>query len=90
MLHALDFSLHEPTRVVVAGPAGNSAATALLHAAHSVYAPDKVVLGATGPVEGVARSLPIAEEPLAYVCTGTACQPPTSDPAKLRQMLSKI
>jgi len=87
MLHALDFSLHEPARVVLAGPTGKPSAEALLHAAHSVYAPSKVVFGIAGPVESFARSLPASEEPVAYVCTGTACQAPTSDPAKLRQLL---
>jgi uncharacterized protein len=89
LLQALDFSLQEPTRLVVAGPAGTPATNALLHAAHSVYAPDKVVFGVTGPVEEFARSLPTAEEPVAYVCTGTECQAPTSNPAKLQQMLLK-
>jgi hypothetical protein len=91
MLHALDFSLHEPNRVVVAGLAGTPGTDALLHAAHSVYAPDKVVLGTDGPVEDFAHSLHISGKsvPYAYFCTGTACQAPTSDPTKLRQLLRK-
>jgi len=88
LLQALEFSLHEPTRIVVAGPAGSPAARALLHAVHSVHQPDKVVLGVDGPVDEFARSLPVSDRPLVYLCTGTACQAPTDDPSKLREMIN--
>ena len=51
MLQALDFSLDEPWRAVVAGDPGSPDSRALLRAVHSVYQPNKVVLGNTGPVE---------------------------------------
>jgi hypothetical protein len=88
MLHAVDFHLDEPRRVVIAGDAGSAKAKALLRAAHSVYQPDKVVLGNNGAVEEFARTLPAKDGATAYVCTGAACQPPTSDPAKLKEALS--
>ena len=47
---------------------------------HSVYQPNKVVLGNTGAVEPFARTLPAKDGPVVYLCTGKACQPPTSDP----------
>jgi uncharacterized protein YyaL (SSP411 family) len=87
MLAAVDFHLDEPRRVVIAGDAGSAKAKALLRAAHSVYQPDKVVLGNTGAVEEFARTLPAKDGAVAYVCTGTACQPPTGDPAKLKGLL---
>jgi uncharacterized protein YyaL (SSP411 family) len=88
MLLALDFSLEEPPRVVLAGDTRSPAAKALLHAAHAVYQPNKVVLGATGPVESFAKTLPAKDgQPTIYLCTGTACQPPTHDPEKVRQLL---
>ena len=62
-------------------------AVALIHAAHSVYQPNKVVLGNTGPVEPFAKTLPTKEVPVVYLCTGTACQPPTGDATTLRTML---
>jgi uncharacterized protein YyaL (SSP411 family) len=58
-----------------------------LHAAHSVYQPNKVVLGNHGPVEEFARSLPAKGGPTAYVCTGQSCQPPTTSPDRLRELL---
>ncbi len=87
MLHALDFWLDEPRRVVIAGDASSAEARKLLHAAHSVYQPNKIVLGNTGAVEGFARSLPAKNGPVVYLCTGKACQPPTSEAAKARELL---
>ena len=83
LLLCLDFSLDEPKRVVIAGPERNR----LLLAAHQVYQPNKVVLGVEGPVEPFAKTLPAKEGPVVYLCTGTACQPPTSDPENVKGML---
>jgi uncharacterized protein YyaL (SSP411 family) len=58
-----------------------------LRAAHSVYQPNKIVLGNTGPVEEFARSLPAKNGPVVYLCTGKACQPPASEAAKVRELL---
>jgi uncharacterized protein len=88
MLMALDFSLQEPTRVVIPGPAASKGAPELRHAAHSVYQPNKVVLGTIGMVEEFARTLPVKDSaPVVYLCTGTACQAPTSDPAEVKKLL---
>jgi len=87
MLHALDFSLQEPKRVVIAGGNNSPIFQDLLHAAHSVYQPDKIVLGNTGAVEEFARTLPAKTGPMVYLCTGQSCQPPTNDVAKVREML---
>jgi uncharacterized protein YyaL (SSP411 family) len=83
LLHGLDFSLEEPRRVVIAGDPHSATARALILAAHSVYQPNQVVLGNQGAVEPFARTLPAPTGALAYLCTGTACQPPTDDPAKV-------
>jgi len=87
MLHALDFSLQEPYRIVMVGDPRSTKARELLHAAHSVYQPNKVVLGSTGSVEPFAKTLPAKGEATAYVCTGTTCQPPTDEPATLTKLL---
>ncbi len=87
MLQALDFLLEEPKRVVIAGDVKSPAAQALLRAAHSVFQPNKVVLGTTGAVEPFAKTLPAKDGPVVYLCTGTACQPPTSDAAKVKELL---
>jgi uncharacterized protein YyaL (SSP411 family) len=87
MLHALDFSLQEPKRVVVAGDFNSAQTRELLRAAHSVYQPNKIVLGNAGAVEEFARSLPAKNGATVYLCTGNSCQPPTSDAAKVKEML---
>ncbi len=88
MLLALDFSLEEPKRLVLAGTADSPAGKALLHAAHSIYQPHKVILSNTGPVEAFAKTLPAKEgKPTVYLCTGTACQPPTHNPETVKQLL---
>jgi len=87
MMQALDFWLEEPRRVVIAGDPRASKTRELLQAAHSVYQPNKVVLGNAGAVEDFARMLPAKDDPAAYVCTGQACQPPTQDAVKLGAML---
>jgi uncharacterized protein len=87
MLLALDFSLEEPRRVVIAGDAAKPEARKLLHAAHSVFQPAKVVLGNAGPIEEFAKTLPVRDGATVYICTGKACQPPTSDVAKVKQLL---
>ena len=87
LLLGLDYWLEEPRRVVIAGDPRSTAARKLLRAAHSVYQPNKVVLSNAGPVEPFAKTLPAKDGPTVYLCTGTACQPPTQEVAKLQQML---
>jgi uncharacterized protein YyaL (SSP411 family) len=89
MLHALDFWLDEPRRVVIAGESNSTKTKELLHAAHSVFQPNKIVLGNTGTVEPFAKTLSAKNEATAYICTGNTCQPPTSDVEILRQQLVK-
>jgi uncharacterized protein len=89
MIQALDFSLAEPWRAVVAGDPHSPPARALLHSIHAVYQPNKVVLGNRGPVEAFAATLAAKDGPVVFLCSGTACQAPTSDPAKLKEMLAK-
>ncbi len=88
MLMALDFRIEEPQRAVIAGSTKAGDTRALIRAAHGVYQPVKVVLGTTGPVEPFAQTLPLKhDKPTAYVCTGTACLPPTQDANELKELL---
>jgi len=75
-------------RVAIAGDLRSPAGLELLHAAHSVYQPFKVVLGTAGPVEAFARTLPtVAGHPAAYVCVGTTCRPPVTSAQALQKTL---
>ncbi len=78
MFHALDFSTEEPKRAVVAGDFNSARVHELLRAVHSVYQPNKIVLGNAGAVDEFSRTLPAKDGPLVYLCTGKSCQPPTT------------
>jgi uncharacterized protein YyaL (SSP411 family) len=87
MLQALDFWLDEPRRVVIVGDPNSTSFHELLRAAHTVYLPNKIVLSPAGAVEPFAKTLTAKGEAQAFVCTGTACQPPANDAETLRQQL---
>jgi hypothetical protein len=87
MLHALDFSLQEPMRVVIAGNHDSQKFQELLRAAHSIYLPNKIILGNSGAVEEFAKTLAAKNEATVYLCTGNSCQPPTNDAAKVKELL---
>jgi uncharacterized protein YyaL (SSP411 family) len=88
MLLALDFALEEPVRVVLAGEPKSAPGKALLRAAQAVYQPNKVVLANSGPVEPFAKTLLATDgQPTVYLCTGTACKPPTRDAEKVKELL---
>jgi len=87
LLQALDFWLEEPYRVVIAGSGHSVQAQELLRAVHSVYQPNKVVLGNIGLVEKFARTLPAGDGPVAYLCTSKACRPPTAEALELKRLL---
>jgi uncharacterized protein YyaL (SSP411 family) len=86
-LLALDFYLEEPRRAVIVGNSNNAMVKSLLRAIHSAYQPNKVVLGNVGAVESFAKTLPTNDAPIVFLCTGTACQPPTRDVEKLKELL---
>jgi uncharacterized protein YyaL (SSP411 family) len=87
LLQALDFWLDEPRRVVIAGDPDSEPFQTLLHAVHSVYQTNKVVLGNQGVVEAFAKTLPAKDGPVVYLCTGNACQPPAGDAAQVKEWL---
>ena len=87
MLHAVDFWLDEPRRVVIVGDTNSTNFHELISAAHSAYQPNKIILGNSGAVEPFAKTLTAKNSATAYVCTGNACQPPTNDAKMLRQQL---
>jgi uncharacterized protein len=87
MMCALDFSLQEPRRVVVAGKNDSKNFHELLRATHSVYQPNKIILGNAGAVEEFAKTLPSKNEAVIYLCTGNSCQPPTSEVASVKELL---
>jgi uncharacterized protein YyaL (SSP411 family) len=86
---------HHPIQVVITGTADDPVAKALEEAAHSVYRFGKSVLRLTTGTKlgylplALRETLPHlpADKPLALVCFGNTCLPPTGDPEKLRNIL---
>lgn len=94
---ALDFHLSPPVQVVIVGAKGDERTMALHRTALSPYRPGKVVAlydpeevkGAPLP-EVLSGMIETAAEPRAYICAGTSCAPPTSDPEQLQEMLKTL
>jgi uncharacterized protein YyaL (SSP411 family) len=89
---------HHPLQVVITGDSNDPAAQALEAAAHSVYRFGKSVLrfssdkgvflnNLSGALKETVPHLS-AGIPLAVVCSGNTCLPPTSDPKQLKILLS--
>jgi uncharacterized protein YyaL (SSP411 family) len=89
LLQGLDFWLQEPARVVIAGQRDSAKFQELLRAAHSVYQPNKVVLGTAGAVDEFSKTLPARGEATVYICHGNTCQPPTEDATEVRELLAE-
>jgi hypothetical protein len=86
---------HHPLQVVITGDSNDPAAQALEAAAHRVYRFGKSVFRITpgasltylaGALKETLPHLP-ANKPLAIVCSGNTCLPPTSDPKQLIALL---
>ncbi len=98
MLCALDASLAKPRQIVIAGPRDAAPTRALLREVHTHFIPNKLLLLADGGagqewlgerLEFVKTVTPIRGNPAAYVCENFVCQLPTSDVAKLHELLGK-
>jgi len=92
MLAALDFYLDKPKQIVLVSPVGGSS-DALLEKVRRVYVPNRVLVRV---VENESL-IPLVEgktarggKPTAYVCVGTHCEQPTTDPDVLAQQLAKV
>ena len=94
-LAATLFARH-PIQVVITGNEGDPLSQSLEEAAHGVFRFGKSVLRVTpgtglaalaGALKETLPHLP-ANKPLAVVCSGNTCLPPTSDPDQLKGLLS--
>lgn len=98
MLCAVDASLAKPRQVVIAGPRGSAETKTLLAEVQRRYLPNKLVLLADGAegqawlgkrLEFLATMKMINGKPAAYVCEDFACQLPTTEVEKLRELLGR-
>jgi uncharacterized protein len=94
---AVDFALSKPRQVVIAGDLSSPETQALLHVVNQRYLPNKIVIvvdDANG--RQLARWLPFIQgmhpidgKATAYVCENFSCKLPTSDPARVAQLLDE-
>jgi hypothetical protein len=85
---ALDRFLTPPVRVVIVGLRGDPRWTALLNAAHRLKPLWKVIipLDCSEDRDRLVRlGYPPSEQALAYLCVGTTCLPPVSDPEAMER-----
>ncbi len=91
---AAELWVHPPAEVVIVGPREDPLVRTLRAAAVTTYSPGKTVLVAAkegshvpAAVEPMLASRQARAGPVAFVCKGTACSAPTSDPDVLRALL---
>jgi uncharacterized protein YyaL (SSP411 family) len=98
MLAAYDFSTGKPQQIILAGNPDAADTKALLAEVHSHYLPNKVVLAADGgaaqaelatSIEMLKTVVPLKGKATAYICENFACQLPTADVLKVRELLGK-
>jgi len=86
--------LHEPAHITIVGSLTDPRTHALHGAALRAFRPDKIVsLHADGDrsipfPEAVQAMIASATEPTAFVCAGTTCAPPTSEPGALTETIT--
>ncbi len=93
---AAELWLHPRAEVVLLGPREDARLLRLAGAARDTYAPGKTVLVADNDagyvpdaVELMQRTAEAKAGPVAFVCQGTICSPPTTDPESLRALLRR-
>ncbi|MCX7722951.1 MAG: thioredoxin domain-containing protein [Verrucomicrobiae bacterium] len=89
LLQALDFWLDEPVRVVIAGEPTAPGTRALVRAAHSVYGPNTVVLGTSGPAANLVPESNRSGAIAAFVCTAEGLSAPATGPEQLKSLLAR-
>src|SRR5262245_31682667 len=94
-LQAIDLDLAPVAEVAIVGDPADDATRALLAAAGSGYAPNRVL--ALRATEDARTSIPLLEDralvqgrPAAYVCRGFACRLPVTDADALRDQLAEV
>ena len=91
---AAELWLHPRAEIVILGGSEDPRTRSLLSSARETYAPGKSLLLAEkddsyvpDAVDHMRKTAEARAGPVAFVCQGTACSPPTADPERLRALL---
>lgn len=96
MLVALGYDMAEPVQVIIAGNAVSNTTREMLAISREALIPGKIVMlvGGDRHRKSLAKHLPFVEnvepiqgKPAAYVCVGTLCKEPVTQPRALRMLL---
>ncbi len=89
------FYTSAPKEIAIIGDPSSEGSRALMREVYRRYLPNKVVAGASGPVEDD-KATPLLQErvmvegkPTAYVCENYACQLPVTTPEELASLLEQ-
>ena len=92
---AAELWIHPPAEVVILGPPDDPTTLSLRTAAVETFAPGKIILvvdrdDAYVPtlVEPMRATREAKAGPVAFVCQGNVCSPPTADPERVRRLLA--
>src|SRR5438093_12126927 len=91
---AAELWIHPPAEIVLLGPRDDPRIRKLHETASGTYTAGKTVLVVDRddayvppPVEPMLKNKEAKAGPVAFVCQGQVCSPPTSDPTRLRTLL---
>ncbi len=95
MICTLDFFLHSPKEIIIAGRTSSADVDAMIREVHRHFIPDKVLIFAeTGKenklipyLSSIVASNP--DKPTAYICENYSCNLPISDLIQFSKLLSK-
>jgi uncharacterized protein YyaL (SSP411 family) len=94
-LLAAELWVHPPPEIVILGPRTDAAVQSLRAAAVETFAPgaavlvvDKEDMFVPALVEPMLKTKEAKAGPVAFVCQGNVCSPPTASPERLRELLA--
>jgi uncharacterized protein YyaL (SSP411 family) len=94
-LLAAELWVHPPPEIVILGPRTDAAVQSLRDAALETFAPgaavlvvDKDDMFVPALVESMLKTKEAKAGPVAFVCQGNVCSPPTASPERLRELLA--
>jgi uncharacterized protein YyaL (SSP411 family) len=96
MLEALDFLLHAPKEIAIAGDAADDATRALIRTVHAHFLPNKALALLDPARDGGHAPTPLLEgkdlvdgQAAAYVCKNYTCQQPVTATGALAELLKR-